>query len=149
MKELITAVIICLSVAITGCRGKQVLDTKVDAKKEVREEAVEVEESSHDEKEVIEIVDNDGAKDTDEIAKKIVDYYTTQYTPEGEYVIFDTENVETDESISFTLRYQASDAEQEEMIANGTGPAANIYVTTVTYNKASGELVDENGMKLH
>lgn len=81
----------------------------------------------------------------DEIAESIVEYYTLKYQPEGDYVIFDNENVEDDEKIDFILRYQPSDAEEEQMIADGTGPVANVYVVTVTYYKGDMKAVEETG----
>lgn len=75
----------------------------------------------------------------------IVDAYMNMYNPEGTYVIFDTETIETDSEIIFTLRYQPSDREEEEMIENGTGPLANIYVTQVSVNKSTGVATNDNG----
>ena len=37
------------------------------------------------------------------------------------------------------------DAEEEQMIADGTGPVANVYVVTVTYYKGDMKAVEETG----
>lgn len=79
----------------------------------------------------------------DVVAQAIVDYYTEQNKPEGNYIIFDNEYAEDEYVVEFTLRYQPSDAEEEQMIADGTGPLANVYVTNVIYYK--GDRTVEEG----
>lgn len=61
------------------------------------------------------------------------------------YVIFDNENVEDDEKIDFILRYQASDAEVDKILSEGSFPEPNVYVITVTYYKNENKFVDESG----
>lgn len=86
--------------------------------------------------------------DADSVAAAIVDYYTLKYNPEGDYIIFDNENVEDDEKIEFILRYQMSDDEAEQIIANGGFPDANVYVMTVTYYKSDNKAIEESGTEI-
>lgn len=72
-----------------------------------------------------------------------MNYFTTENKPKGNYVIYDNENVEDDNKIEFILRYQASDAEVDEIISAGKFPEPNVYVMTITYYKDEKKFVDE------
>ena len=76
---------------------------------------------------------------------KIIAYFTETNQTTGEYVIFDEETTEENGLVSYVVRYQMSDEEAEELMADGGTPAANIYVTTVTENTENGEVCDETG----
>lgn len=93
--------------------------------------------------------DAEEPRSAEEIAAFIVEYYTEKFVPEGEYVIFDSETEESEDSIRFIVRYRPSEKEEEDRIASGAGPIANVYVVTVTYDKATNTLFDENGLDLN
>lgn len=77
--------------------------------------------------------------------KNVVDHYTEIWKPEGKYVSFEYDDVADWGSVSFTLRYQMTEREAEEKIANGGFPAANIYVTTVDIDLETGKVTEEWG----
>ena len=75
---------------------------------------------------------------------KIVEHYTAKFQPEGTYVIFDDGNEKnSDTEYKCILRYQCSANEANAIIAEGRIPDANVYVTTVTVNKLTGDVTDE------
>lgn len=88
--------------------------------------------------------------DLDKIMASVIQYYASLAPEEnkGEYVIFDTENVDKGNRVEFIVRYRPSEEEEEAMIEDGSGPLANIYVTTVSVAKATGDVTDETGEKI-
>lgn len=110
------------------------------------EEAASEEEAPAEEPAEEEAVDFD----VDKVMASIVDYFTANASEDnkGEYTVFDTENVDNGDTIDFIVRYCPSDEEEDEMIENGSGPVANVYVATVTVTKATMEAVDESGNKI-
>ena len=88
---------------------------------------------------------NPNTIDIDELCDKIARYYNEKYWPDGTYVVFSEEVVENGDNLEFIVRYQMSDEEQEERIANGDIPLANVYTATVYVNKKTKEAVNEFG----
>lgn len=91
------------------------------------------------------VEDATAVSDAGSTKDKIIAYFTETNQTTGEYVIFDEETTEVNGLVSYVVRYQMSDEEAEELMANGGTPAANIYVTTVTENTENGEVCDETG----
>ncbi|MBO5610913.1 MAG: YARHG domain-containing protein [Eubacterium sp.] len=85
------------------------------------------------------------AYDVETIRNKIIEHYTVSWAPEGEYEIFDTEETNSDTEYTGVMRYQMSDAEQQERIDGGGIPLANVYVCKVTVNKLTGEVTTDTG----
>lgn len=146
MKKAVIVLLLGLALLFSGCgrKAEPPLETpgamgKVSAEPVEKTEEMQAEESSRTTGDPL---------TAGELETYIVDFYMARFNPEGEYVIFDTENTATEESLSFIVRYRPSDKEEEEMIAAGRGPIANIYVTTVRYNKMTDTLTDENGLDL-
>lgn len=153
MKKIVLAAMMA-GFLLCGC-GEKGVDIAATESTPVIENAVETVKDSSNTGETVEegIIDEEiGEMEPtsfeDKLRYSILGYFTEMYQPEGNYVIFDNEDVETDEEISFIVRYQPSEAEEEKMIAEGTGPVANKYVVTVIYDKRdmyarveSGEII--------
>ncbi len=75
----------------------------------------------------------------------IIDYYTNKYNPEGEYVIFDTDETNSDTEYSTIIRYRVSAAEAQAILDEGRTPVANVYISTITVNKLTGEVTTDTG----
>jgi len=80
-----------------------------------------------------------------EMKQLIISYYKNMYNSRGDYVSFDDEIDDTSEKITFTIRYQMSDEEAQELIENGGFPSANTLVSMVTVDKGTGQAVDDIG----
>lgn len=81
--------------------------------------------------------DDENDTSTESIAIRIAEYYNRTYQPEGEYVVFDEETADMGDCYVFIVRYQMSDEEQEERMANGDIPLANVYADSVTVDKVT------------
>ena len=78
------------------------------------------------------------------ICELIVDHYTREFQPDGEYVIFPEFDSEFgNDTYTTILRYQMSDAEQEERIARGAMPMANVYASQIIVYRRTGQVLDE------
>lgn len=146
MKKYVFTIIFCSILLLSGCGRKTETpvipaEPAAEVVEDVTEEAAE-----GDFEEPVTVAE---PQSTENLAAFIVDFYTRKFVPEGEYVIFDTETEESEDAIRFIVRYRPSEQEEEEMIASGKGPIANIYVTTVTYTRATNALMDENGLDLN
>lgn len=89
--------------------------------------------------------DNANIDSPEYISLKLAEYYNETYKPEGNYVVFDNETIITDEYYIFTVRYQMSDREQEERMADGQMPLANVYVDSVTVDRTTFVCTNEYG----
>jgi tetratricopeptide (TPR) repeat protein len=85
--------------------------------------------------------DNDAL--LERLGNQIAAHYKELWSPAGNYACFYHEVEETDSTYTFILRYQLSNEEAEEMLAEGRTPAANTYVTEVKVDKSTGTVTDE------
>lgn len=79
------------------------------------------------------------------IRKKVVDYYTKLWKPDGKYVCFSSEDFEWNGNYGFILRYQMSDKLAEERLEQGLSVYPNTLVTGVYVNKKTGVVTDDYG----
>lgn len=75
--------------------------------------------------------------------EQVQQLYNATTGADGTYVVFEDECFEDNGCYILTVRYQLSDAEAEEIIANGGIPSANTYVATVRVDKETGYLFPE------
>lgn len=83
------------------------------------------------------------AVSAEQAGQMIVAHYNALLEPENDasYAIFNSETTETDSQYQFLLRYQISQREADEIIAQGGMPSANRLVGIVTVNKNDGTVV--------
>lgn len=83
------------------------------------------------------------AVSAEQVSQMIVAHYNAllESGSDSSYAIFDGETTETDTQYQFTLRYQMSQMEADEIIARGGTPSANRLVGIVTVNKSDGTVV--------
>lgn len=111
---------------------------KLSQKEEMIEEEAATEEIGQE--------DNSSQLTEEEIAQLVVEHYNA-LLPEsgGNYAIFDSETQDTDSGYSMILRYQMSEEEANEIIAEGGSPSANRLVAWVSVNIQSGEVTTDTG----
>ena len=78
-----------------------------------------------------------------EAAALVCELYKTLTEADGTYAVSDSECFEDGDYYTMTVRYQLSDAEADQIIANGGTPAANTYVATVKVDKETGYIFPE------
>lgn len=93
----------------------------------------------------IENVPEEQTLDINSIREQVVDHYTKLWQPDGTYTCFENEDIDNGDQIIFTLRYAMSDEKAQELIENGGMVTANALVTTITVNKDTGEVYDNDG----
>ena len=76
------------------------------------------------------------------IRKLLLAHYTREFEPAGEYEILPEEFHYTDRGIEAVLRYLMTDEEAEELLANGSFPVANKYITDITVSLSTGKVTD-------
>lgn len=83
----------------------------------------------------------------EEIAQLVVEHYNALLPEEdgGNYAIFDPETQDTESGYSMILRYQMSEEEANEIIAEGGSPSANRLAAFVEVNIQSGEVTTDTG----
>ncbi|MFP3152901.1 hypothetical protein LQZ18_00420 [Lachnospiraceae bacterium ZAX-1] len=64
---------------------------------------------------------------------------------DGNYTVNEVED--QGDTLQAIIRYQRSEAEVEEMVANGGFPSANTLVTGMTVDKTTGIIEDYEGNK--
>ena len=116
---------------------------KLSQKEETIEEAA-TEETAQEE---IAQEDNSTQLTKEEIAQLVVEHYNALLPEEdgGNYAIFDPETQDTESGYSMILRYQMSEEEANEIIAEGGSPSANRLVAFVEVNIQSGEVTTDTG----
>lgn len=75
--------------------------------------------------------------------EQVQQFYNTTTGADGTYVVFEDECFEDNGCYVLTVRYQLSDAEAEQIIANGGTPEANTYAATVKVDKETGYIFPE------
>lgn len=75
--------------------------------------------------------------------EQVLQFYNTTAGAGGTFVVFDDECYEKDDYYVLTVRYQFSDAEADQILANGGTPQANIFVATVKVDKETGYIFPE------
>lgn len=78
-----------------------------------------------------------------EAAALVCDLYKTITEADGTYAVFDSECFEDGGCYTMIVRYQLSDAEADQIIANGGTPSANTYVAAVKVDTETGYIFPE------